>query len=81
LPGRDSTSRSMSKMIAYGHQMREVFDLEDEGSKSADSHRQAEWARIIAAEIRKQGTANNKKVARGNGEAVPPQTEGSFMTH
>jgi hypothetical protein len=71
----------MSKMIAYGHQMREVFDLEDEGSKSADSHRQAEWARIIAAEIRKQGTANNKKVARGNGEAVPPQTEGSFMTH
>ena len=55
--------------------MREVFDLEAEGSKSADSHSQAEWARIIAAEIRKQGTANSKKVARANGEALPPQTE------
>jgi hypothetical protein len=75
LPGRDSTSKSMSKMIAYGHQMREVLDLEAEDSKSADSHSQAEWARIIAAEIRKQGTANSMKVARANGEALPPQTE------
>jgi hypothetical protein len=75
LPGRDSTSKSMSKMVAYGHQMREVFDLEAEGSTSAESRSQAEWARIIAAEIRKQGTANSMKVARANGEALPPQTE------
>jgi hypothetical protein len=65
----------MSKMIAYGYQMREVFDLEAEGSKSAESRSQAEWARIIAAEIRKQGTANSKRVALANGEALPPQTE------
>jgi hypothetical protein len=75
LPGRDFTSKSMSKMVAYGHQMREVFDLEAEGSKSAESRSQAEWGRIIAAEIRKQGTANSMKVARANGEALPPQTE------
>jgi hypothetical protein len=74
-PGRDSTSKSMSKMVAYGHQIREVFDLEAEGLKPEESRSQAEWARIIAAEIRKQGTANSERVARANGEALPPQTE------
>jgi hypothetical protein len=72
VPGRDSTSKSMSKMIAYGHQMREVFDLEAEGSKSEESRSQAKWARIIAAEIRKQGMTNSKRVALANGEALPP---------
>ena len=65
-------------MVAYGHQMREVLDLEAEGSKSAESRSQAEWARIIAAEIRKQGTANSKKVARANGEALPPQADSVY---
>jgi hypothetical protein len=55
--------------------MREVFDLEAEGSKSEGSRSQAEWARIIAAEIRKQGMTNSKRVALANGEALPPQTE------
>jgi hypothetical protein len=72
----------MSKMVAYGHQMREVFDLEAEGSKSAEFRSHAEWARIIAAEIRKRGTANSKKVAGANGEALPPhRRKGFFMTH
>ena len=59
VPGRDSTSKSMSKMVEYGHQMREVFDLEAEGSKPEELRGQAEWARFIAAEIRKQGMVNS----------------------
>jgi hypothetical protein len=75
LPGRDSTSKSMNKMIEYGHQMREVFDLEAEASKPAELRSQAEWTRIIAPEIRKEGMEKTKEVAQANGEAVPPQRE------
>ena len=32
-------------------------------------------ARVIAAEIRKQGMAKSKEVMQSNGEAVPPHTE------
>jgi hypothetical protein len=78
LPGRDSTSKSMSQMVAYGHQMREVFDLEAEGLKPEDARSQAEWARTIAAEIRKQGMAKSKEVIPGNGEAVPPEADTFF---
>jgi hypothetical protein len=78
VPGRDSTSKSMSKMVEYGHQMREVFDLEAEGSKPEELRGQAEWARFIAAEIRKQGMVNSREVARANGEAIPPQA-GKFL--
>ena len=33
------------------------------------------WARIIAAEIWKQGIARRKEIAQDNGEAIPPPTE------
>jgi hypothetical protein len=75
LPGRDSASKSMSGMIEYGHQMREVFALEADGSKADGPRNQAHWARIVAAEIRKQGMAKAKEVSQANGEAVPPPTE------
>jgi hypothetical protein len=65
----------MSQMVAYGHQMREVFDLEAEGSKLAEVRSQAEWVGTIAAEIRKRGMVNSKRVARANGEPVPPQAK------
>jgi hypothetical protein len=70
----------MSKMIAYGHQMREVFDLEAQGQKPEGFRSQAEWARIIAAEIRKQGMAHAKGVAQANAKLSPHTREGSFMT-
>jgi hypothetical protein len=75
LPGRDSTSKSMNKMIEHGHQMREVFALETEGSKAEAPRTQAQWARIVAAEIRNQGMAKAKEVSQANGEAVPLSTE------
>jgi hypothetical protein len=44
------------------------------GSK-AGPFKNAEWTRIIAAEIRKQGMGKTKEVAQANGEAVLPQKE------
>ena len=80
LLGRDVARKrfhiqSMNKMIEHGHQMREVFALETEGSKAEAPRTQAQWARIVAAEIRNQGMAKAKEVSQANGEAVPLSTE------
>ena len=75
LPGRDCISKSMHKMTQYAQEMREAFDLEADGSKADEPRNRAEWARIIAAEIRKQGMARSKEVLQGSGEAVPPPAE------
>jgi hypothetical protein len=55
--------------------MGEAFDLEAEGSKEDGPRNKAGWARILAAEIRRQGIAETKEVAQANGEAVPPQAK------
>ena len=65
----------MNKMIEHGHQMREVFALDAEGAKADGPRNQAQWARIVAAEIRNQGMATAKEVSQANGEAVPLSTE------
>ena len=75
LPGKDAVSKSMNKMIEYADKMQEVFDLEAKGS-NADGHRnRAGWARMMAAEIRRQGTARAKTVTQANGEVLPPPDE------
>jgi hypothetical protein len=63
-------------MRVYANTMREAFALEAEGLKGDRIRGQAEWARFIAAEIRKQGMARTKEVIQANGEAVPSGTEG-----
>ena len=55
--------------------MREAFDFGVDGLKADEPRNQAEWARMIAAEVRKQGMARSKEVLQGSGEAVPPPTE------
>jgi hypothetical protein len=56
----------------------QIFGLEAEGLKPEDARSQAEWARTIAAEIRKRGMAKSKEVIPANGEAVPPQADTFF---
>jgi hypothetical protein len=65
----------MNQMNVYANTMREAFALEAEGLNPDGTRGQAEWARVIAAEIRKKGMAKSKEVIQSNGEAVPPQTE------
>src|SRR5215472_12720803 len=75
LPGKDAVSKSVDKMIEYAEGMQKVFDLEAKGS-NADGHRnRAEWARMMAGEIRKQGTARAKTVTQANGEVLPSPDE------
>jgi len=59
-------------MTEHERAMREAFDLEADGSKADEPRNRAEWSRIIAAEIRKQGMLRSKEVFQANGEAIPP---------
>ena len=74
-PGKDFTSKSMNQMLEYDEGMREAFELEAEGSKADGPRDKAEWARFVAAEIRKQGMAKSKEVTPANGETVPPRAD------
>src|SRR5215831_18574327 len=75
LPGKDSTSKSMEKTLEYAAQIRAAFDLEAVGL-NADGHRNgADWARMMAAETRRQGTAHAKTLAQANGEVLPSPEE------
>jgi hypothetical protein len=75
LPGKDAISKSMQKTIEYTEEIREAFDLEAKGLKAEGPRNLAEWARMMAVEIKKQGMARTNGVAQAHGEAVPPPTE------
>ncbi len=86
LPGRDCISKSMYKMTQYAQEMREAFNLEADGLKADEPRNRAEWATMIAAEIRKQGTARSKEVLQENGEGILKQgllqrQEGECLWH
>jgi len=74
LSGKDATTKSMHKMLEYGEGIQEAFE-EAKGLSADQDLNGAEWARMMAAEIRKQGMARSKDVTVGNGEAVSPSTE------
>lgn len=65
----------MKQMIDYADHLKEGFALEAEGLPAEDSRNRAEWAKMMAAEIRKQGTARIKDLIHPNGEAVPAPTD------
>jgi len=65
----------MHKTIEYAQEIREAFDLEAQGLTAEGPRNQAEWARMMAVEMKKQGIARTKGVTQANGEAVPPPTE------
>ena len=69
----------MYQMTQHAQTMRETFDLEADGLKADEPRNRAEWARMTAAEIKKQGMAR-KEVLQGSGEAVPPAAE-RFLLH
>ena len=75
MPGKDCISKSMHKMIEYERELQEAFDLESEGSNAVGPRNKAEWARVVATEIRKQGMSTSKEVSQANGEAIPPATK------
>jgi len=75
LPGKDAVSKSMLQTIEYAQGMRTSFELEKNGQQSEAPRNLAEWARMMAAEIKKQGAVRAAKMSRSNGEVVPPTAE------
>ena len=73
LPGKDAISKSMHKTLEYTEEIREAFHLEAEGLEAEGHRNRAEWARMMAVEIKKQGLVRTKGVAQSHGEAVRHQ--------
>jgi hypothetical protein len=70
--GKDTLSKSMYKMTEFRQEQTLACALEAQGEPAHTEHRRAEWARRLAAELRKQGTARSKELAQARGEAIPP---------
>ena len=65
----------MVKMVEYRQELDHAFELDAQGSKADTTRNRAEWARFVAAELRRQGTKRSKELTQAKGEAVLPQTE------
>jgi hypothetical protein len=75
LPGEDCTSKSMNKMLEYGKESRDAFDLESEGQNAEKPRNRAEWAKAIAGEIVRKWEARSTEVRLANGEAIPEDAQ------
>jgi hypothetical protein len=75
LPGEDSTSKSMIKMMEYQNESHAAFALEANGSNAERHRNEAERAMYIAAEIRKQGNERSKQICTAKGEAVKQKSD------
>ena len=75
LPGKDVTTKSLNKMLQYSEEIQEAFGKEAKEVNAYHDRNRGEWARMMAAEIRKQGMARSQNIALANGEAVHPSTE------
>lgn len=77
-PGKDTISKSMQKTLEYAEELRAAVVLKEEGSDTEGFRNQAEWSKMMAAEMRKQEMARAKEVPHANGEALPPANEKLF---
>jgi hypothetical protein len=65
----------MHKMLEYGRESRDSFELESKGQNAEEPRNRAEWAKAIAGEIFKRSEARSKEVKLANGEALPTGAE------
>lgn len=75
VPGKDTVSKSMLKMIEFRQELNLACDLEAQGLSTDSFRNRSELARLVAAELRKQGAARSKELAQAKGEVVPPHSE------
>ena len=74
IPGKDWISKSLHKTLEYAEELRTAV-AEPEGSNAEGMRNQAEWSRIMLAELRKQEMAGARHVPQVNGEVLPGQEE------
>jgi len=70
IPGKDTISKSMNKTLEYAEELRAAV-TESEVSNTKSLRNQAEWSRIMSAELRKQAMARARHVPSVNGEVLP----------
>jgi hypothetical protein len=70
IPGKDAISKSMHKTIEYTEEIREAFDLEGKGLNAVDPRNRAEWARMMAVEMKKQGLTRSHDMIEIHGECI-----------
>jgi hypothetical protein len=61
----------MSKTIEYAKSMRQGFSPQLESQEVESARNEAEWARWMGAEIKKQGETRAKTARLANGEVIP----------
>lgn len=64
----------MNKTLEYAEELRAAIS-EPEGSNAVDLRNQAEWSKIMLADLRKQEAARARHVPQVNGEVLPGQEE------
>lgn len=74
IPGKDTISKSLRKTLDYAAELRaaiaEPVALESDGLRN-----QAEWSRVMSAELKKQELARARTVPQVNGESLPNPNE------
>jgi len=70
LPGKDAISKSMHKTIEYAAEAKDAFNLEAQGLKANGPRNRAEWARMMAVEMKKQGLTRSHGMVEISGECV-----------
>jgi hypothetical protein len=65
----------MHKTLEYAEELQTSFKCEAQGFKADGLCNQAEWARMMAVDIRKQGMARAKIVTQTSGELLPSSDE------
>jgi hypothetical protein len=70
LPGKDAISKSMHKTIEYTAEVKDAFNLEAQGLKADGSRNRAEWARMMAVEMKKQGLSRSHDMVEIHGECM-----------
>jgi len=73
LSGKDTSSKSMSKMIESRQERNLAWALTAQGEQAQAEHHRAEWARDLAAALYRRGTTRSKELAHAKGEAIPPE--------
>jgi hypothetical protein len=70
LPGKDAISKSMHKTIEYAAEAKDAFNLEAQGLNADGPRNRAEWARMMAVEMKKQRLTRSHGMVEISGECV-----------
>lgn len=74
IPEKDQISKSMNKTLEYAEELRAAI-CEPEGSNTEGLRNQAEWSKIMLADLRKQEMARARHLPQVNGEVLPRPDE------